>query len=1228
MAFVAVQRVFAAEWEIVRPTINFDRSEFSGAGMVERVKTVGNISGWKEKWNPVAGWMEYDVETPQSGWYEFIVPVDLWGMEYFVDGKLIPFSNGGQKISNLWLESGKHVFRIQRWSWTGFEVKFDKWILKASVPSIGRNVRMLITDGRSIVRVGEEVKLSILCGGNSAAGKITAKLIDMATKQALSGKDIEIPASPRPVEIAAPLACPKEGIYDLALFEGDRQIPANETPPIQIVVVDTKAPARGGELKKTLISEIDCVATGPQYAGDGGSKVVDGSPGKYRESGDIGFLAAQHQGRDSGWFAYKFAVPEAGKPYIVETDSPDDAFRTFCVAIREAVTGAYPVAGGMDTGDCYSLSNKMQTQSILIWPKTTDLRVVFMTAHTGRRGAAAAKIRVYRVDNELPLLDVPATGGRTFANWYEEGSNYVAVYGADRSAAGILTAVDRWARSISYMGGDMLVPTVSVYQMSMYPSNYNVAFCSSATFDNVRILLMKCEKYGMGMIGEFHPECRDLDHLADPSFTKEPRTNYLVNKDGYSRQKWDETPRFHPLDPIDQKWYVGMVGEFADRYKDSPALRGVSLRLMGWANPALNNFHSLDWGYDDLAVGMFEKETGLSTGAKADDPKRFQARYAWLMANAKDRWIQWRCQKIAEIYTMARDRLRRSRPDLKVYSDVFELSLDAGIDPKLLGAIDGVVLINSRYGYGRQGYTYEGPMADHRVRDNLLDQAKLLSMKKPDGSAAFMFGSRYFEATEAVVTPESLGFPQGTKRTWMSGVVNPTGRHYLERYAIALAQSDATYLADGGNAYTLGQPILREFMLEYRKLPSVSFKSRPDAIDPAAVRELQRKEDFLFYTVNSERYSINVNISLKKGNGPVRRLATGEEVLLKDGLLSLELKPYQLLAFQAPAGTEITKVTTVIPAEDKKLVESMVSVLQNIGEDADAGNVTLDEDGKKLLGKSIEEANLCLKEGRYWRARTLMENSRLAEKVYNRALVFPPGLEYLADPTKARLIKVKNLARPKDPLVYLKFDQIDAGKTTVAGKLAALQAVCEGAVELQEGKVGKAIRLDGKTGRVVLQGDAAAGLNLKNFTVSVWVNAEEPGRRGIISRRTWPVGYELFFWNGSLALEAGSAGGSTPSVCRTGDSIYRPGEWYHIAATIESGKMITLFVDGAEVKQAPLPQIMDLPSGQFLIGWNGWGGIQNDPTPGWFAGKIDELRVFDRVLTPEEIMAEWAGKRE
>ena len=72
---------------------------------------------------------------------------------------------------------------------------------------------------------------------------------------------------------------------------------------------------------------------------------------------------------------------------------------------------------------------------------------------------------------------------------------------------------------------------------------------------------------------------------------------------------------------------------------------------------------------------------------------------------------------------------------------------------------------------------------------------------------------------------------------------------YLERYATALALSDVPFFSDGGNAYTLGQPILREFMNEFRRLPADRFASRSDAQDPVAVRELKRKDDFLFYAI-------------------------------------------------------------------------------------------------------------------------------------------------------------------------------------------------------------------------------------------------------------------------------------------------------------------------------------------------------------------------------------------
>ena len=136
--------------------------------------------------------------------------------------------------------------------------------------------------------------------------------------------------------------------------------------------------------------------------------------------------------REPSFFAYKFMVPEPQKLYLAEIDYPDDAFRTYAIAVRDSVPADYPIAGGVDTGHEYPLTNGMLTHSLLFRPNSTDLRLLVANARDGVR-AAAAKIRIYRVEGDAlpPLLPTPDEG-RGFANWYEEGSNFAGMYGADR----------------------------------------------------------------------------------------------------------------------------------------------------------------------------------------------------------------------------------------------------------------------------------------------------------------------------------------------------------------------------------------------------------------------------------------------------------------------------------------------------------------------------------------------------------------------------------------------------------------------------------------------------------------------------------------------------------------------------------------------------------------------------------------------------------------------------
>jgi hypothetical protein len=1213
-------------WQHARRIADFDRFDLTPADATYAVRKRNEL---KVEGKAVSGAVECDFEVPETGWYELLVEPEGGLNEFVIDGQRSLFAGAQRKanaqdqygkVDNLWLAKGRHTLRVQRRIWWGFWPPTKSIAVRRTAESsIGKTVRVECSQGPGeiLVRRGESLGLTVCSGGRTQPGVLKLQLVEKSSGRVEVTVPVPVVAGPDLVTTPVSVPCQSAGVFEVRYLDGDTPINTVDLASLTVQVIDTTPVSRpGGELAKTLLQEIDCAAKEPDYVSGGPTQVVAKPLGKYRLSGDVGFLHAQHHGLAESWFAYRIETPDVGRPHILEVDYPDDDLRTFLIVVRESSPDDYPLAGGVDSGGCWSLSDAMQTQTLLFWPKTKEPRVAFLAAHNGRR-AAAAKIRVYRVEGEIPPLDVPVSGGRTFVNWYEEGSNFAGFYGGTKGdLAALRKPAEMWPRELCYMGGNLLIPTVSVYQMNLYPSRFNHFFAEPTTTDVVRLLLLNCEKYGVRLAAEFHPEARELE---DPRVPRPQRENGLASKTGQVCGYDTHGPMHHPLDAQNQQWYLGMIGELAERYKDSPAFAGVSLRCMSWANPALNNFHSLDWGYDDQTIGQFERETGTDVAVDPSAADRFSKRYDWLMARAKDAWIAWRCEKIAEYHRRIVDRVRQARKDLCVYLTVFDLGPEAGLDPQRLAAIDGVVLINSRHAYGRQASTYQGFFADQAERDKLLDPAVLHQLASP---AAFLFGARYFEATERVLKTTDLGLAADGKPKWISGVVNPAGRHYLERFAVALAETDASMLGDGGNAYTLGQPLLREFLSEFRRLPAVSFTARRDARDPVAVWELTREQDFLFYAVNRERYPTQVAISLAT-DGPVQRLATGQPVSLAEGQLKLDLQPYQLLAFQAPARTRIARVATMIPAADRAHVEAMVQCVESLAKDAGAGKFQLDAAARQLLAATLDEARRSLREGNYWRARTMLENQQLARLVYNPALTFPPGLDYLMEPRTRRLLAARSLPKPKEPLIHISFDRIDERVLPVTGKLN-LQATVDGACELRDGRRGKAVHLDGKSSRVVVQGPDRDALNLRDFTLSVWVNAESvTERKGIVLKQKWPAGYALLFWNGSVLAEVGGPDGN--STARTGDSLCRAGVWHHVAATVQSGKTITLFVDGEEVKKADLKQTVGATTEPLVIGWNSWGGRQNDQSPGLFSGLMDDLKIWDRPLTAEEVLAEMAG---
>lgn len=905
---------------IERRAGSFDRAQLAPPGNVAKIRAANDLAG-------VSGWFEYDVNVTGEGWYELVVNGHAVSTEVFIDPRgdepqaaryYVASSNGydgrEDKIGNFWLPAGRHVIRLQRWYWTGFPA-MTGFSLRSSDGRLATSIRVHRRDAHGVFRKGECGELSIEYGPRSTRAALPLQWLNALTQKPIRSWTVELPATPRLTRLPLKLPCDDDGTFKL-YFAGDREgVRQRDVHEYAYEVYDTAAPPAAGPLRRTLVQEIDLTRTEPDYR-SGDTRVVTRGEATYRISGERGWLDFQRAPVKLGpphWFAYvlKNVVPQ--QPHVVEIDYPDDESRTFAIALRESDPLSYPVAGGVDSGGDHPPSQRMLTHSLQYWPRARGTRLTFLPAHDGRP-AAAARVRVYRLDGTAPPLVPPAVRGRQFANWYEEGSNFLSMYGApDEGPVGSRIALQRWAQAIAAQGGDTLWPTVAIYSFALYPSRYQLSFGQPWSHDVLRQALYTAEQHGLGVIPELHPRADELSwpHAAAPA----PKPHLLASRTG---QNHPDLPPFHnPLHPDNQRWYLGMIGELADRYRDSPALRGVSLRFMQWKNPTLHNFHSLDWGYDDYTIAQFEKDTGIRVAVDRREADRHAARHQWLMTKQRAAWIAWRSRRIAELLTRVRDRVRQARADLVVYVPVFAMTeqgstynsgehwlREAGLDPDLLGRIDGVVLVNAMHTYGRRGDERTHTL----LRQYLVDRSRLLAL----GAAqrAFLSTANYFEATELVAPPVELGFPAHTKQTWMSAVVNPAGRGYLERYARVLAETDARLLGDGGNAYTLGQPELREFLADYRRLPAQPFTRRDDQRGPAAVWDLAAGGQYYVYAVNRTGQPVTVTLRLA-GTGTLTRLADPARTLAVSGQsVDIRLAPFELQAFVGAARLRLETVAT------------------------------------------------------------------------------------------------------------------------------------------------------------------------------------------------------------------------------------------------------------------------------------------------------------------------------
>jgi hypothetical protein len=201
-----------------------------------------------------------------------------------------------------------------------------------------------------------------------------------------------------------------------------------------------------------------------------------------------------------------------------------------------------------------------------------------------------------------------------------------------------------------------------------------------------------------------------------------------------------------------------------------------------------------------------------------------------------------------------------------------------------------------------------------------------------------------------------------------------------------------------------------------------------------------------------------------------------------------------------------------------------------------------------------------------------------------------------------------------------KFDE-DAGNSTADSSGHGNTGAFHGGVSWDpNGRSGSCIDLDGIDGYVDCGNNASTNLT-GDLTFSAWVKMNSGAYDQKIGGNQDGIsgGYKLCIYNSKVEFEVRDAS----NVARLdrdvpGGRILVMGAWYHVVGVYDSANhIIKTYVDGQfdrELTGLP-PNALGPTTGNFVMGKEPWDSLY------YFNGSMDDIRVFNRVLSLQEIQS-------
>ena len=693
-------------------------------------------------------------------------------------------------------------------------------------------------------------------------------------------------------------------------------------------------PTKNGNESPMLTVTVNPDTTGLLNAG--------GVTARTLKNGETYLEAGEHK---MNRLSFPINIPEQyanGHPMMLEVTWPDDKIRSMGLYLYPKSVLANDrerLEGGILAGGIYPNTGEMKTVRYIIYPWLTTYLFEARTMSPGHP-AAVASIRLIPLPYPLPRANTPIAlpaAHRMIGHVDEDGSfdYYIGSFRDLPSGAGLtdlVSSVQSLVDYFDYTGQDIISYTILRYCGVQYslPGSSLSRCCLINGYSAPSLMMDMLSELGKKYIAIFN--ISNIPELSGPSHCWsefEKQGYFILDRNGKSLNKPN------PVHPEVQAMVRRHIQEVLRRFSKSPAFAGVHI----WSLPIM--FGSMEQGYDDYSIGLFEKETGIHVPATTSGNERFAERYAFLTGEKRREWLAWRANKITafihEVATLVSSAksgcityVSVMQPEDKMttlaesetFNAVQYLYEKNGIDLRELGKRNDIVITPLRR-------CNAGDWKRWWNNSNSLDNEFLFSdaygslFRQSSKTGLAISFNYYFESFNGSLSNDIY------KSMFQNADVKPNGRNFLREFAFNLASADPSIMLIGG------QPLgsagrdeeTREFATAFRALPAKPFADIPGTNDPVCARFLSTPEGVYVYAVNRIWTNATATITFNQKLGGVLDLSTAEKKNIDAMVLSVPLKPYQLKTYRIADGVLPVSITSDVDAITKEWYRSKTEII-------------------------------------------------------------------------------------------------------------------------------------------------------------------------------------------------------------------------------------------------------------------------------------------------------------